>query len=77
MLYEVITPSFETYSRQVIANAKALAGKLMALGYTVVSGGTDNHLMLVDLRNRKLTGKEAVITSYSIHYTKLYEQTSE
>ncbi len=56
---EALQPSFETYSSQVIANAKALAGKLVALGYTVVSGGTDNHLMLVDLRNRKLTGKEA------------------
>jgi glycine hydroxymethyltransferase len=56
---EALEPGFEEYGRQVIRNAQALAGRLMALGYNVVSGGTDNHLMLIDLRNRNLTGKDA------------------
>jgi glycine hydroxymethyltransferase len=56
---EALEPDFETYARQVIKNAKALAAGLAALGYNIVSGGTDNHLMLVDLRNRSLTGKDA------------------
>jgi glycine hydroxymethyltransferase len=56
---EALQPSFEGYARQVIANARALATELMARGYDVISKGTDNHLMLVDLRNRSLTGKEA------------------
>jgi glycine hydroxymethyltransferase len=56
---EALAPSFEIYAKQVIANAKTLAAELMALGYHVVSGGTDNHLMLLDLRNRALTGKDA------------------
>ena len=56
---EALEPSFRTYSAQVVANARALAAALTALGLTVVSGGTDNHLMLLDLRNRNLTGKVA------------------
>lgn len=56
---EALLPDFEAYGRQVIRNAQALAARLTALGYDVVSGGTDNHLMLVDLRNRNLTGKDA------------------
>lgn len=56
---ENLQPEFETYARQVIKNAQALANKLMALGYNVISGGTDNHLMLIDLRNKSLTGKDA------------------
>jgi len=56
---EALAPSFEIYSRQVIQNARTLAAELVSLGYTVVSGGTDNHLMLLDLRNRNITGKEA------------------
>ena len=56
---EALQPEFETYSRQVIKNAQALAARLVALGYNVVSGGTDNHLMLLDLRNKGLTGKDA------------------
>ena len=56
---EALQPSFESYGRQVIRNAQALAARLTGLGYNVVSGGTDNHLMLIDLRNRNLTGKEA------------------
>ena len=45
------------YQKQVLANAKALAEALVGYGFELVSGGTDNHLMLVDLRNKKLTGK--------------------
>ncbi len=56
---EALAPAFEVYARQVIANARTLAAELVASGYTVVSGGTDNHLMLLDLRNRNITGKEA------------------
>src|SRR6185436_10672790 len=56
---ENLQPEFGDYARQIIRNAQALAGRLMKLGYYVVSNGTDNHLMLLDLRNRNLTGKEA------------------
>jgi glycine hydroxymethyltransferase len=58
-LREVSQPSFVEYAKQIVANAQALAGALMELGYKLVSDGTDNHLMLVDLRNRGITGKEA------------------
>ena len=56
---EALTPAFADYSRQVVANAQVLAGALVERGYHIVSGGTDNHLMLVDLRNKGLTGKVA------------------
>lgn len=56
---EALQPEFTEYSQQVIRNAQALAQKLMDLGYDIVSGGTDNHLLLLDLRNRKVTGKDA------------------
>ncbi len=56
---EALLPSFRTYCAQIIANAKTLAASLMERGYHVVSGGTDTHLMLVDLRNKGLTGKAA------------------
>ena len=56
---ENLQPEFETYAKQIIKNAQALANKLMSLGYYIISNGTDNHLMLVDLRNKNLTGKDA------------------
>ncbi|MGK9367867.1 serine hydroxymethyltransferase [Melioribacter sp. Ez-97] len=56
---EALQDSFEVYARQVITNAKTLASELMALGYEVVSGGTDNHLMLIDLTNKNISGKKA------------------
>ncbi len=56
---ENLQPEFETYAKQIIKNAQALASKLMSFGYNIISGGTDNHLMLIDLRNKNLTGKEA------------------
>jgi glycine hydroxymethyltransferase len=58
-LKEALDPSFKKYSAQVVSNAKALAVALVSRGLHIVSGGTDNHLMLVDLRNRGLTGKVA------------------
>jgi glycine hydroxymethyltransferase len=59
---EALAPSFKTYANDVVANARALAKALAALGFEIVSGGTDNHLMLVDLRNRGLTGKVAQLS---------------
>lgn len=56
---ENLQPDFETYAKQIIKNAQALSKKLTGLGYYIISGGTDNHLMLIDLRNKNLTGKEA------------------
>jgi glycine hydroxymethyltransferase len=56
---EALQPAFTDYCRQVVANARALAGALVGRGFHVVSGGTDNHLMLLDLRNKGLTGKLA------------------
>jgi len=58
-LHEAMQPSFTTYARQVVSNARELAAALIERGYRIVSGGTDNHLMLVDLRNKGLTGKAA------------------
>ena len=55
---EALKPEFKTYQEQVVKNAKALADALLKEGFDLVSGGTDNHLMLVDLRNFHVTGKE-------------------
>ncbi len=57
--HEALQPSFTAYCRQVVDNAQVLATALMERGYHIVSGGTDNHLMLVDLRSKGLTGKVA------------------
>jgi len=56
---EVLQPSFKDYAAQVVKNAQTLAAAMVARGYAIVSGGTDTHLMLVDLRAKQLTGKEA------------------
>lgn len=56
---QAMTPEFMNYQKQIIINAKALANRLMELDFNLVSGGTDNHLMLVDLRNKGITGKQA------------------
>jgi glycine hydroxymethyltransferase len=58
-LEEAMTDEFVDYSRQVIANAQALGGKLKQRGYRLVAGGTDTHLLLIDLRDTELTGKDA------------------
>lgn len=56
---EAMTEDFRTYARRTVANARALAGALMERGHAIVSGGTDSHLLLLDLRPMELTGKEA------------------
>jgi glycine hydroxymethyltransferase len=58
-LAEAATPAFQTYAAQVVRNAQTLAAELTERGFAIVSGGTDTHLMLVDLRPKGLTGKEA------------------
>jgi glycine hydroxymethyltransferase len=55
---ENLLPEYRTYAEQIIKNAHALSAALVKRGYNIISGGTDNHLMLVDLRNKNLTGKE-------------------
>lgn len=54
---EALEPEFKTYQEQIIKNAQALASKLLELDFNLVSGGTDNHLILIDLRNKHITGK--------------------
>ncbi len=56
---EALQPEFADYGRQVIRNASTLAAALVSRGFDIISGGTDNHLMLADLRSRKITGKDA------------------
>jgi glycine hydroxymethyltransferase len=58
---EALRPRFKTYQEQVVKNAAALANHLTGAGFTLVSGGTDNHLMLVDLTSKNVTGKDAEI----------------
>lgn len=58
-LGEALQPSFRKYGAQVVKNAAALADELIRLGYRIVSGGTDTHVMLVDLTNKEITGKDA------------------
>ncbi|HUI24691.1 MAG TPA: serine hydroxymethyltransferase [Candidatus Kryptonia bacterium] len=66
---EALQPSFKDYQRQIVANAKALAAGLIRNGFKLVSGGTDNHLMLLDLRASELTGKIAQETLDQAHIT--------
>lgn len=66
---EALHPQFKTYAHAVVANAKALAETLKSKGFDLVTGGTDNHLMLVDLRSKKLTGKAAEIALGRAHIT--------
>jgi glycine hydroxymethyltransferase len=56
---EALSPDFKTYQTQVKNNAQALAAAMVAKGYGIISGGTDNHLMLIDLRNKNVSGKQA------------------
>jgi glycine hydroxymethyltransferase len=71
-LGEALQPSFKEYARNVVANAKALSEALVAEGLNIVSGGTDNHLMLIDTRSLNITGKEAehVLDSVAITVNK-------
>jgi glycine hydroxymethyltransferase len=67
--HEALTPEFRNYAHAVVANAKALAAPILSGGYKLVSGGTDNHLMLVDLTPKGLTGKAAEIALGRAHIT--------
>src|SRR6202021_3744911 len=58
-LKEAAEPGFREYAKQIVANAKKLAAEITKAGFRIVSGGTDNHLLLVDLYSRGLTGKDA------------------
>ena len=68
-LKEAMSDDFRQYQTRIIKNAAALADRLMQNGFELVSGGTDNHLMLLDLRNRNLTGKAAELLLDSIGVT--------
>jgi glycine hydroxymethyltransferase len=68
-LHEAAKPEFKTYQEQIVRNARALAAALGEHGFRIVSGGTDNHLMLVDLRSSELTGKLAQETLEAAHIT--------
>lgn len=57
--FEILQPDFLTYTQQIIANAKALANSFLEKGYDIISGGSDNHLLLIDLRNKNISGKKA------------------
>ncbi|HEY4110624.1 serine hydroxymethyltransferase [Puia sp.] len=58
---EILSDDFTVYAKQIIANAQSMAGAFLAKGYHIVSGGTDNHLLLIDLRNKNISGKKAEI----------------
>jgi glycine hydroxymethyltransferase len=58
-LQEALQPEFKAYAQQIVANAKTLAQELLSRGFDLVSGGTDNHLILIDLTNKKVPGKKA------------------
>jgi glycine hydroxymethyltransferase len=66
---EALQPSFKLYARQIVENAKALAGSILEGGFELASKGTENHLMLVDLRPKNLTGKAAEAALGRAHIT--------
>ena len=66
---EILTDDYKQYGKQIIANAQAMANAFVNKGYHIISGGTENHLMLIDLRNKNLTGKKAQETLDKAHIT--------
>ena len=76
-LKEALTDEYKEYQKQVVKNAACLAQALTERGFKIVSGGTDNHLMLVDLQNLDLTGKEVEKLLDSVHITSQQEYNSE
>jgi len=66
---EILTDDFTVYAKQVVANAQAMTNALVKRNYQIISGGTDNHLMLIDLRNKNITGKKAQETLDRAHIT--------
>jgi glycine hydroxymethyltransferase len=68
-LLEALQPGFKEYQQQVLGNARAMCARLSERGYRIVSGGTDNHLFLLDLRERRITGKDADAALGRAHMT--------
>ena len=66
---EALQPEFKDYQKQVVANARAMAARLQKRGYKIVSGGTDNHLFLLDLTDKDITGKDADAALGQAHIT--------
>ena len=66
---EALTPEYRAYIHRVVVNCRAMAAEFMAMGYKVVTGGTDNHLMLADLRKKNITGKDLQIKLDEVHIT--------
>jgi glycine hydroxymethyltransferase len=66
---EILSEDFKSYGKQIISNAQAMAKAFVSKGYNLISGGTDNHLMLIDLRNKNITGKKAQETLDKAHIT--------
>lgn len=66
---EILTDEFTSYGKQILANAQAMAKAFVSRGYDLISNGTDNHLMLIDLRNKNITGKKAQETLDKAHIT--------
>jgi glycine hydroxymethyltransferase len=66
---EILSEEFTNYAKQLQSNAQAMAASLVKRGYSIISGGTDNHLMLIDLRNKNITGKKAQETLDKAHIT--------
>jgi glycine hydroxymethyltransferase len=66
---ELLSDEYSTYARRVQSNAQSMAQAFVKRGYNIISGGTDNHLMLIDLRNKSLTGKKAQETLDKAHIT--------
>ena len=66
---EDLSSEYTTYCKQIIANAQAMANEFVARGYKIISGGTDNHLMLIDLRNKNISGKKAEAVLGEINIT--------
>jgi glycine hydroxymethyltransferase len=66
---EALQPEFKDYQRQVVANARAMCAQLQKRGYRIVSGGTDNHLFLIDLSDKNITGKDADAALGAAHIT--------
>ena len=68
-LLEALQPEFKDYQKQVVANARAMCARLQKRGYKIVCGGTDNHLFLLDLSDKEITGKEADAALGKAHIT--------
>jgi glycine hydroxymethyltransferase len=66
---EILSDEFTDYAKQIQTNAQAMAAAFVAKGYDLISGGTENHLMLIDLRNKNITGKKAQETLDKAHIT--------